>query len=389
MRRVPAAPRALRRRHRRARRPTGRSRRRAAGSVTGCSALRATRLYVGDDVAALQDRLLELGFDAGRVDGVFGDETEAALREFQREYGLLADGTCGPATLKALRQLGRTVVGGRPQRCARARRCTARARRWPARSSSSTPGTAAQGGAHRAAASRRRRSTTWPPGSRAGSGLRRLGVPHPRPRRRRKARRRRSAPASPTTPVPTCSLSLHVNRHENPAANGVATYHFGSAVRPLLDGRREAGRPRAARDRLAHRPASTAGCTPRPGSCCASRACPPYGSSSATSPIPATPPGWPTRRSATWSPRRSRPRCSGSTCRPTWTRHRRAADPRLAAGLDLDRAAGLGLRPAGAPAPGSSSRAAAPARLPRPPARTARCAGPAAAAGTSGAAAPS
>jgi len=76
--------------------------------------LSAAHLFVGDDVAALQDRLLELGFDAGRVDGVFGTRTEAALRSFQREYGLLADGSCGPSTLRALRQLGRLVVGGRP-----------------------------------------------------------------------------------------------------------------------------------------------------------------------------------------------------------------------------------------------------------------------------------
>ncbi len=74
----------------------------------------ATHRYVGDDVAALQDRLLELGFDVGRVDGVFGPRTEAALKSLQREYGLLADGSCGPGTLRALRQLGRLVVGGRP-----------------------------------------------------------------------------------------------------------------------------------------------------------------------------------------------------------------------------------------------------------------------------------
>jgi N-acetylmuramoyl-L-alanine amidase len=75
----------------------------------------ATRPYVGDDVAALQERLLELGFDAGRADGVFGSGTERALRGLQREYGLVPDGTCGPATLRALRQLGRHVTGGRPQ----------------------------------------------------------------------------------------------------------------------------------------------------------------------------------------------------------------------------------------------------------------------------------
>lgn len=75
---------------------------------------RVARPFVGDDVAALQERLLELGFDAGRCDGIFGAQTATALRELQRNYGLVPDGTCGPATLRALRQLGRKVVGGRP-----------------------------------------------------------------------------------------------------------------------------------------------------------------------------------------------------------------------------------------------------------------------------------
>jgi N-acetylmuramoyl-L-alanine amidase len=68
----------------------------------------------GDDVVALQERLLELGFDPGRAGGVFDERTEAALRRFQREYGLVSDGLCGPATLRSLRQLGRKVTGGRP-----------------------------------------------------------------------------------------------------------------------------------------------------------------------------------------------------------------------------------------------------------------------------------
>jgi N-acetylmuramoyl-L-alanine amidase len=69
----------------------------------------------GDDVISLQERLLELGYDAGRADGILGPETETGLRAFQRDYGLTSDGTCGPATLRALRQLGRKVTGGRPQ----------------------------------------------------------------------------------------------------------------------------------------------------------------------------------------------------------------------------------------------------------------------------------
>ncbi|MGH3937253.1 MAG: N-acetylmuramoyl-L-alanine amidase [Pseudonocardiaceae bacterium] len=68
----------------------------------------------GDDVITLQERLLELGYDAGRADGIFGPETEKALRSFQRDYGLLADGVYGPATMRALRQLQPKVRGGRP-----------------------------------------------------------------------------------------------------------------------------------------------------------------------------------------------------------------------------------------------------------------------------------
>jgi len=73
-----------------------------------------SHLLSGDDVVELQQRLLGLGFDTGRADGIFGRDTEVALREFQRNVGILADGTCGPATFKALSRLTRTVVGGTP-----------------------------------------------------------------------------------------------------------------------------------------------------------------------------------------------------------------------------------------------------------------------------------
>jgi N-acetylmuramoyl-L-alanine amidase len=69
----------------------------------------------GDDVTQLQTQLLELGYPVSRADGIFGRSTAEALRRFQREYGLVPDGICGPATLRALRQLHRRVVGGRPQ----------------------------------------------------------------------------------------------------------------------------------------------------------------------------------------------------------------------------------------------------------------------------------
>jgi N-acetylmuramoyl-L-alanine amidase len=68
----------------------------------------------GDDVRYLQERLLELGYDLGRADGIFGRRTAASLANFQREVGLVADGVCGSQTIAALRRLGRRVVGGRP-----------------------------------------------------------------------------------------------------------------------------------------------------------------------------------------------------------------------------------------------------------------------------------
>ena len=70
--------------------------------------------YRGDDVAELQERLLHLGFDCGRVDGVFGRPTEAALRMFQAEMGTMADGVCGPLTLRELFNLGRHIRDGNP-----------------------------------------------------------------------------------------------------------------------------------------------------------------------------------------------------------------------------------------------------------------------------------
>ena len=69
-------------------------------------------LMSGDDVAELQRRLTTLGFASGRVDGVFGRQTDAALREFQQGVGVTADGTCGPDTFRAFDRLVRTVSGG-------------------------------------------------------------------------------------------------------------------------------------------------------------------------------------------------------------------------------------------------------------------------------------
>ena len=71
-------------------------------------------LMRGDDVAALQARLTEMGFNTGRVDGVFGERTESAVREFQKSVGIKLDGKCGPSTIIALIRLTKIVSGGTP-----------------------------------------------------------------------------------------------------------------------------------------------------------------------------------------------------------------------------------------------------------------------------------
>ena len=60
----------------------------------------------GDDVGDLQQGLGALGFDAGRVDAIFGPQTETALKDFQRNAGLTTDGVCGPEVVTALARLG-------------------------------------------------------------------------------------------------------------------------------------------------------------------------------------------------------------------------------------------------------------------------------------------
>jgi hypothetical protein len=56
----------------------------------------------GDDVKTLQAQLNALGFDCGKVDGIFGSKTETATRAYQSARGLVVDGIAGPKTWGAL-----------------------------------------------------------------------------------------------------------------------------------------------------------------------------------------------------------------------------------------------------------------------------------------------
>ncbi|WP_259344274.1 L,D-transpeptidase family protein [Priestia flexa] len=56
----------------------------------------------GNEVRALQQKLTSLGFSTKGIDGVFGNNTDAALRQFQKARGLSVTGVVDAATQKAL-----------------------------------------------------------------------------------------------------------------------------------------------------------------------------------------------------------------------------------------------------------------------------------------------
>lgn len=63
----------------------------------------------GDDVSELQARLNSLGFDTGKVDGIFGPDTLSGLIDFQQNRGLAEDGLAGPVIAGELRLVDTTA----------------------------------------------------------------------------------------------------------------------------------------------------------------------------------------------------------------------------------------------------------------------------------------
>lgn len=57
---------------------------------------------IGPDIVTLQERLVELGYPVGRVDGVFGQKTAKAVSWLQKDKGLPGSGVIGPKTLNFL-----------------------------------------------------------------------------------------------------------------------------------------------------------------------------------------------------------------------------------------------------------------------------------------------
>ncbi len=71
----------------------------------------AASIKAGSDAAQIrvvQTKLKNWGYYTGQVDGIYGSKTVAAVKSFQRKYGLSVDGIVGPQTAK---YMGITLSG--------------------------------------------------------------------------------------------------------------------------------------------------------------------------------------------------------------------------------------------------------------------------------------
>lgn len=188
---------------------------------------------IGEDVRTLQERLLEMGYDAGRADAIYGIRTSRAVAQFQREMGLKPDGACGPHTINALRRLGRKVVGGRPQWLRESDAIRQAGPTLVGRTvvidpghGGTDPGEVVPDGPLRWTEA----DIVYDLASRLEGRLAAAGV-----------RVQLTRGPSPRTCLPDADraqlanalgadvfISLHTDGHANPAADGVATYHYGT-----------------------------------------------------------------------------------------------------------------------------------------------------------------
>ena len=56
----------------------------------------------GNEVTQIQTKLKRWGYYKGNIDGIYGSQTQEAVRYFQRKNGLAVDGIAGPKTLAAM-----------------------------------------------------------------------------------------------------------------------------------------------------------------------------------------------------------------------------------------------------------------------------------------------
>lgn len=70
--------------------------------ATPGSATQTTTSLPSEEVRALQEQLVQLGYSPGAVDGVLGNTTREAISQFQRDVGLATTGLPDPLTMRQL-----------------------------------------------------------------------------------------------------------------------------------------------------------------------------------------------------------------------------------------------------------------------------------------------
>ncbi|HET9876819.1 MAG TPA: N-acetylmuramoyl-L-alanine amidase [Mycobacterium sp.] len=186
----------------------------------------------GDDVATLQDRLQDLGFYTGLVDGYFGIQTHNALMSYQREYGLYADGICGPETLRSLNFLTSRVTGGSPHAIREEELVRRSGPKLSGKRIVIDPG---RGGADHGLITRgdagpvSEADLLWDLASRLEGRMTAIGMETflSRPSARGASDAERAATANAVGA--DLMISLRSATHTSPAANGVASFHFGNS----------------------------------------------------------------------------------------------------------------------------------------------------------------
>lgn len=184
----------------------------------------------GDDVVELQQRLNQLGFDAGPEDGIYGPISRAAVEDFQANVGMEIDGIVGPRTVAVLRRLHRQHlaegVGAMVREREAVRRLASRGLVGlrimvdPARGPDEPGARGAQGTTEA--------ELTWQIGSRLAARLSSLGASTTLSR----------GPATSPTPSARARLanrldvdlvlSVAMNSLDLPVARGSAAYYYGS-----------------------------------------------------------------------------------------------------------------------------------------------------------------
>jgi N-acetylmuramoyl-L-alanine amidase len=168
-----------------------------------------------------------MGFDSGRIDGIYGPLTERAVKEFQRQVGLASDGIVGVGTYKALIRLVGTVKGGAP---ANLRDEYLVRRRGPALNGKIVVLDPSFGGSAKGceAFGLNEAQIVFDIAQRVEGRLSALGV-------RVFLTRGKETNPSESERIEFANrsgadlvVSLHIEHHKNPIASGVATYYYGS-----------------------------------------------------------------------------------------------------------------------------------------------------------------